>query len=86
MTSLDYKVALLVAAVLVGLPAWPAGAPSGGEVDAGRSGAGRSSLCRRNRLIYLACGPPHASFRRMRRGSRPTSSDIGRIKSRSGAG
>ena len=65
-TNLDFKVALL--AVLVGLPAWPAGEPPGGEVDAGRSRTGRSfwegsSFCRQDRLIHLARGPPNSRSR-----------------------
>ena len=66
--AMPLSVALLVAAVLVGLLAWPAGAPPGGEVGPGWSGAGwsfweGSSFCRQARLIHLARGPPSARFR-----------------------
>ena len=76
MTSLDYKVALLVAAVLVGLLAWLAGVPPGGEVASGWRGAGQSfwegnSLCQRNRLIYPVRGPPAPISYRMKLKSRP---------------
>ncbi len=68
MASLDYKGALLLVAVLVGPLAWHAVAPLGGEVGPGRSGTKRSfweesSICRRNRLIYLARGPPDSRSR-----------------------